>query len=42
VGTASQGTNNITLHRNGLPAGLYFYQLEVKGNRTSGRFTIQP
>ena len=39
-GRTTKGTNSITIERNGLPTGMYFYNLEIESKTQVGRFII--
>jgi len=39
-GKTNPGANSIKLNREGLPDGLYFYNLEVQGHSVSGRMVV--
>lgn len=40
TGTSRMGMNRIEINREGLPNGIYFYSLEVKGEAISGRLVL--
>jgi hypothetical protein len=40
AGNTLAGNNSVSVHRNDLPGGMYFYSLEIEEHRHTGRFII--